>query len=188
MLLKLDPQDAILIAIDPAHDAQASQSVSEPGSVARSSTHTQGPMPPHFDTSQQMLDQQLVGSGVPRYIRPIPFETPADDLAFLASKGVFRLPEIPLRTELLRQYTAYVHPLLPVLDIREFLQAIESEDGDTRLSLLLFYAVMSAAASYADIHLLQAEGFIDRKAARKSYFHKAKVRFGNVDFPLRSHD
>ena len=188
MLKKVDQQDAILIVVEPSQDAQVSRPTPERRSTARSSTHTQGSIPPHFETPRQLLDQQLVDSGVPKYIRPVPFEMPADDLAFLASKGVFQLPEIALRTELLRHYAAYVHPLLPVLDLREFLQAVESEAGDTRLSLLLFYAVMCAAASYADIRLLHAEGFIDRKAARENYFHRAKVRFGNVEFPLRSQD
>ena len=100
----------------------------------------------------------------------------ADDRIFLARREVFNLPELPLRNELLRKYAEYVHPLLPLLDLADFLKAIDSDDGQVQISLMLVYTVLAAAASFLEDSLLQAAGFLDRNSARKALFQRAKVR------------
>ena len=81
-----------------------------------------------------------------------------------------------LCNELLRSYVLYVHPDLPVLDLREFLGPIERNDGSLQISLLLFQAVMFAATAYVDMRFLRAQGYDERKAVRKSFFERVKVK------------
>jgi hypothetical protein len=164
--------------LGPAQGALANEPIFEETLTPKASTYTQF-SPTQLSSNPNLLQDQLVADPqLPKYIRPVPLEMNPEDLGILAGKWVFRMPDITVRNELLRKYAEYVHPLLPLLDLREFLQAIDSDDGHIQLSLMLFYAVMSAAAAYVDIRHLHAEGFVNRKAARKAFFQKAKVRFG----------
>jgi hypothetical protein len=70
-----------------------------------------------------------------------------------------------------------VDPFLPPLDLQDFLGAIERCDGSIQISLILFQAVMFASTAYVDIGYLTAEGYANRKTARRNFFHKVKVRF-----------
>jgi hypothetical protein len=99
-----------------------------------------------------------------------------DDIAFLTDRGVFNVPESPLRDEILKSYAEYVHPLLPLLDLSELLKAIYSGAEHCRISLMLFYAILLAGASFVNISILRAAGFPDRKNARKVFFQRTKVR------------
>ena len=101
----------------------------------------------------------------------------ADDIEFLQRKGALTVPDTRLRNELLRSYVQYVHPYMPLLDLKEFLHPIEKNDGNSPVSLLLFQAVMFAATAYVDMRFLQAQGFNNRKAARKVFFQRARVRW-----------
>lgn len=71
-------------------------------------------------------------------------------------------------------------PYLPLLDLQDFLGAIERNDGANQISLILFQAVMFASTAYVDIGNLTAEGYANRKAARRNFFHKVKVRISGV--------
>lgn len=167
--------------LDPAQDVPIRRSVSKEHAITALVTYDKINPAPHLAAPIQISQDQLSNAfHVPNYIRPIPSIMAVDDLVLLADRGVFRLPEPTLRNELLRQYANYVYPLLPLMDLREFLTAIDSDDGHCQISLMLFYAVLSAASSFLDIHLLQAAGFADRKAARKAFFQRAKVRMFTI--------
>ena len=86
------------------------------------------------------------------------------------------IPEAGLRNELLRSYVQYVHPYMPLLDLRDFLHPIEKNDGSSQISLFLFQAVMFTATAYIDMRFLNAQGYENRKAARKVFFQRARVR------------
>jgi hypothetical protein len=127
----------------------------------------------HYFTSPQ---RQRPGVSLPCYIRPLPPRIMGEDVDFLQRKGALTVPDTRLRNELLRSYVQYVHPYMPLLDLKDFLQPIERNDGNSPVSLLLFQAVMFAATAYVDMRFLHAQGFDNRKAARKFFFQRARVR------------
>ena len=113
---------------------------------------------------------------IPNYIRPLPPRILSDDVEYLEKKGALSVPETGLRNELLRNYVQYVHGYMPLLELHDFLQAIERNDGSTgKISLLLFQAVMFAGTAFIDMHHLRAAGYQTRKAARKAFFQRARV-------------
>ena len=87
-----------------------------------------------------------------------------------------------MRDELLRAYICYVHPLLPLLDLEDFLKAIDGGDGSNTISLILFQAVMFAGASFVDMSHLESEGFQYRKQARKAFFTRVRVGHDAFDY------
>ena len=114
---------------------------------------------------------------LPQYLRPIPPRITTEDLEFLQRKGAFSIPETGFRNELLRCYVQYVYPFLPIIDLQEFLSTIEKNQSSDTMSLLLFQAVMFAATAYIDMRYLHAQGYMTRKAARKSFFEKVKLLY-----------
>lgn len=114
---------------------------------------------------------------LPNFIRPLPPRITADDVEYLEKKGALSVPETGLRNELLRNYVQYVHGYMALLELQDFLQVIERNDGSTgKISLLLFQAVMFAGTAFIDMHYLRAAGYRTRKAARKVFFQRARVR------------
>jgi hypothetical protein len=114
---------------------------------------------------------------LPPFIRPIPPRILMEDLGFLQSKGAFLIPETGFRNELLRCYVQYVYPFMPIIDLQDFLSTIEKNQPTDTMSLLLFQAVMFAATAYIDMRYLLAQGYMTRKAARKSFFEKVKLLY-----------
>ena len=121
--------------------------------------------------------RQRAGVSLPSYVRALPPRITADDIEYLQRKGALTVPDTRLRNELLRSYVQYVHPYMPLLDLKDFLDPIEKNDGSSPVSLLLFQAVMFAASAYIDMRFLHAQGFDNRKAARKLFFQRARVRW-----------
>lgn len=111
------------------------------------------------------------------YISPIPPGITSEDLKYLQKKGAFIIPETRLRNELLRCYVQYVHPYLPLIDLRDFLATIQKNEPADNLSLLLFQAVMFVATAFIDMSYLTAQGYVTRKAARKAFFHRIKLLY-----------
>lgn len=115
-------------------------------------------------------------NNTPRYVSELPTRLEVGDLDYLESKGALCLPTAPFRKQLLKSYILWVHPQVPVLDLDKFLHAIAANDGKTRISLLLFHAVMFAASAFVDISHIQEEGYMSRKVARDVLFLRVKVR------------
>lgn len=114
---------------------------------------------------------------LPKYTPPIPNRILAEDLDYMQRKGAFLIPEAALRNELLRCYVQYVYPYLPLLELEDFLSAIQKNDGKSTVSLLLFQAVMFAATAYIDMRYLTAQGYDSRKAARKAFYQRVKLLY-----------
>jgi hypothetical protein len=159
-----------------------SLSISESPSNAPSTAHTQAS--PDLATSHHSHNPAPTMFQLPPYIRPPHSDMLADDLVLLVERGIFNLPEMAMRNELLRAYSNYVHPLLPIVDLRHVSKAIVSEETDLHLSLLLFYAIMACGTSFVDSNALESAGYLDRKAARKTFFEKAKVR-RSIRYPAK---
>lgn len=97
-----------------------------------------------------------------------------EDVTFLRTKGVFNVPERKLRNVLLRSYVDYVHPFLPVLDLEQYLQAIQTRGRSGKISLLLYHSVMFAAVPFVDNSVLHTTG-LTRKDLQQAYFDRARV-------------
>lgn len=114
---------------------------------------------------------------LPQYIKPVPPRIMAEDQDYLRKKGAFIIPDAGFRNELLRCYVQFVHPFLPLIDLREFLAAIEKNEPTNTVSLLLFQAVMFAGTAYIDMRYLLAQGYVTRREARKSFFQRIKLLY-----------
>ncbi|KAL2848279.1 fungal-specific transcription factor domain-containing protein [Aspergillus pseudodeflectus] len=120
---------------------------------------------------------ELSTQPVPPFIQGLSASLADEDVQFLASKGVFSLPDQKLRNALLKTFVHHVHPYLPVLDLPVFLEAIANNDGHTQVSLLLFHAVMFSSIAFVDPTHIHRAGYTSRKAARQEFFSKARLLY-----------
>ena len=109
------------------------------------------------------------------FIKPLPASLDADDLRYLGARGCFTFPSAELEKIVIRRYAEFIHPLVPVLDLDEFIGIIFG-DLPKKVSMLLYHAVMCAGLAAVEIHTIQEHGFDSKPAARKQYYTKAKVR------------
>ncbi|KAL2864930.1 transcription factor domain-containing protein [Aspergillus lucknowensis] len=126
---------------------------------------------PDFDPLVAILDEE------PRFLKPLPSRVSPEDLEFLRFRGALCIPEVGLRTELLRCYIKWVHSFLPVLNLQEFLRCIAENDSEGNISLLLFQAVMFVATAFVDLKHLQAAGFTTRKSARNTFYTRLRLLY-----------
>jgi hypothetical protein len=130
------------------------------------STHLSSSIPP----------TTILRDTLPGYFKPPnPRMAPADiDYIFL--KGALSLPDIPIRNALFQSYLKFVHPFMPLIDVRELTEIIEEGTGASgQISLLLFQAIMFAGTAFVDMEFLRSAGFTNRKVARKAFFQKTRV-------------
>jgi hypothetical protein len=115
---------------------------------------------------------------LPGYIDEISGHVSSQDEQFLWRKGALTLPDDHLRNAFVECFVEYVHPTMPVVDLKEFLGALKdfNDSSKPRISCLLFQAVMFSAVSYVDLHILLNAGFASRREARKLFHERAKVR------------
>ncbi|KAK8035355.1 cutinase transcription factor 1 beta [Apiospora rasikravindrae] len=112
------------------------------------------------------LEEPDASSQLPGFIRPLPSKIAPEDNA------------------LLRAYVEYVHPYMPLMELHDFLAAINSTDGlYGQISLFLYHAVMFASTAYVDVKYLKEAGYSSRKAARKAFFQKTRLLY---DFDYES--
>lgn len=115
---------------------------------------------------------------LPAFIPVFPAKISAQDIRFLREKGAVTLPSRALQSALLQAYAEYVHPYMPLLDMHEFLEIVNTTDGSRgQVSLFLYQAVMFAATAFVDMKYLREAGFLSRKAARKAFFQRTRVSF-----------
>ncbi|RMZ78883.1 hypothetical protein DV738_g3643, partial [Chaetothyriales sp. CBS 135597] len=131
----------------------------------------------HLHQQYLPIKEPLRRFSLPQYLRPVPQHNLDADLSYLSSRGALQIPGTGLRNQLLRCYAQYVHPYLPLLDLQDFIVAIERDDGSNPISMLLFQAVMFAGTGFIDMGYLIAEGFDTRKAARRAFFQKVKLLY-----------
>ncbi|KAL9624405.1 MAG: hypothetical protein Q9160_001367 [Pyrenula sp. 1 TL-2023] len=120
---------------------------------------------------------------LPSYIRPLPDRWLAEDIEYLQKKAALRVPNCELRDELLRSYSSLIHPYMPLLDLDEFLESIQSNGAKGPVSLLLFQAVMFAATAFVNVDHLRQAGYESRRHARRAFFQKARLLY---DFDYES--
>ena len=133
-------------------------------------TDSDGPLYPHSTP-------KMTGSvDLPCFIKPLPAGVGPDEIDYLGKKGALTVPTADLRDELLRSYVEFVHPFLPVLDLPSFISIVDGgRDSRSRLSLILYHAVMFAGSTFVSLIHLQNAGYVTRKEAQKDFFRKTKV-------------
>lgn len=129
----------------------------------------------HFDQTTNRPHLPGIEDRLPHFIKPLPSHLTAEDADYLRYKGVFEIPDGQPRFEILCSYVQFAHPLLPLLDLENFLGPIMENNQSPGLSLLLFYAVMCSGAAHVHIDSLQALGYDTRKSARRAFFERARV-------------
>ncbi|CAK7235761.1 hypothetical protein SBRCBS47491_009405 [Sporothrix bragantina] len=168
--------DALAFVFRDSSTAVATGSVSAPGSHAAATPSN------NTTNSPSMLPPYSPPPPLPSFIAPFRNKIPADDRAFLARKGALTVPDFDLRVAILRGYIFSVHPFMPMLDIKPFVQAVLSSDeeplpSERRISLLLFQAVMFAGLSSLEPHYLHRLGFATAKQAREVFFVRVKLLY-----------
>ncbi|WAO91601.1 Zn(2)-C6 fungal-type domain-containing protein [Fusarium falciforme] len=125
-----------------------------------------------------------ISAQLPPFISPLPVRIPADDVAFLYSKGAFTLPSVDCQNALLRSYFNFTYPHMPSLDMNQFLGAMTARDAKPgQVSLLLLQAILFAGAAHVSMDHLKAAGFHTRKHARRKLFQRARLLY---DFDYES--
>ena len=115
---------------------------------------------------------------LPDYASPLSAAITRDDCNTLLREGAFNTPEAGIQDEILRSYTQFIHPALPILDLENFLMVINKNyTGGTRISFLLFQAVIFAATAFESEESLALEGFQNRREARKTRFDRLKMLY-----------
>lgn len=126
------------------------------------------------------LEEPDASSQLPAFIRPLPAKIAPEDVTYLHAKGALSLPSFSLQNALLSAYIEYVHPYMPLLELHDFLGMINARDGVYgQISLFLYQSVMFAATAFVDVKHLKEAGYANRKAARREFFYKARVRLPN---------
>ncbi|KIW65961.1 hypothetical protein PV04_08174 [Phialophora macrospora] len=116
-------------------------------------------------------------ASLPAFISPLSTRLPSEDMDFLALKGAFTVPEAEVRAAILRGYIFSVHPFMPLLDLKPFVEAVLSERGDNPISLLLFQAVMFAGLSSLEPQFVLRLGFDSAKQARAVFYTRVKLLY-----------
>ncbi|KAK5209389.1 hypothetical protein LTR41_004925 [Exophiala xenobiotica] len=114
-------------------------------------------------------------SEFPAFIKPLRPPLDAESLAFLEHKQAFSLPRAAVQREFMRSYIHYVHPFLPLLDLEDILLPLNDTPGSTQISVVLYQAVMFAAASFVSMEFLQKEGFSSQLDAHNCLFQRVKA-------------
>ncbi|KAF5017654.1 hypothetical protein F66182_10404 [Fusarium sp. NRRL 66182] len=115
--------------------------------------------------------------GLPLYVRPLPSHLTPIDIEYLASKGALKIPDEKLQCELFRLYYQFVHPFMPILDLSTFLLSVTRRDASSRVSLLLFQAVMFAGVAYLDTENCVVRGYESRRSMRKDFFERVRLLY-----------
>ncbi|KAK5061535.1 hypothetical protein LTR84_008079 [Exophiala bonariae] len=113
---------------------------------------------------------------LPDYITPLPQNIDRHTIQLLRQTGALSVPTNELVSELLRAFTCYVYPSLPVVDLLGCLESVKVRNDNT-VSLLLFQAIMMSGAAFADIRVLQRAGFQTHKEAQSALFRRVKLLY-----------
>lgn len=114
---------------------------------------------------------------LPAFIKPLPSRIAVEDARYLHTKGALTLPSTALQNALLQAYVEYVHPYMPLMELHEFLNIVNSREGYSgQVSLFLYQAVMFVATAFVGGKHLKDAGYSSRRAARRDFFHRTRVR------------
>jgi hypothetical protein len=75
------------------------------------------------------------------------------DLAFLVSQGCFVVPQRAALDDFLRQYFLHVHPMLPILNEKDFWLSYNSVDNDVEyeMPMLVLQGILFISSGVRDL-------------------------------------
>ncbi|KAL6248682.1 hypothetical protein RBB50_004937 [Rhinocladiella similis] len=114
---------------------------------------------------------------LPAFIAPIHSQRTYMYCDFLASRKAFDIPTPPLLRAILKRYTEFVHPHIPLVDIHHVLEAVSTEGRCGRISLLLLQAMLLAGSSYVDMEYVSGAGFCNRMALRSELAERVRLLY-----------
>jgi len=110
---------------------------------------------------------------LPNYAAPLSQSITREDYKRLHGEGAFIVPENSIRNELLRSYIQFVHPTIPVLDLEQFLMAVDGTSNEVEgVSFLVFQAVMFAATAFETPASVKAEKSQNRETLRATRYSR----------------
>ncbi|OAP62539.1 hypothetical protein AYL99_01766 [Fonsecaea erecta] len=130
-------------------------------------THFLAPYP----SPTQTILPDLYRPPLPPYITPLQKTLSTDDYHHLQRKGAFNMPDLETRDLLLRAYVRWIYPFTPMLDLEKILSAVSSNGNTGTTSLLLFQAMMFAAAAYVNIESRDGK----HKKTRGIFYERARL-------------
>lgn len=113
-------------------------------------------------------------NGLPDFICPLPPTLSQVDLEYLRLKGALEVPSTDFLKALLNAFVQFVHPFAPVVDLSTIVRVLEGHRGC--IGILLIQSMAFIAVSYVDMRHIQRAGFTSRRACRKVFYEKARVR------------
>jgi hypothetical protein len=120
------------------------------------------------------IDGADIMPSLPRFIKPLSPSLGTDDLRYLAKRKCFECMSSDLERIVIRRYAEFIHPLLPVLDLDEFV-GIVFGDLPQKISLLLYHTVLCAGLAVVEIETIHEYGYDSKPSAREELYIKAKV-------------
>ncbi|KAJ5964124.1 uncharacterized protein N7479_004000, partial [Penicillium vulpinum] len=106
----------------------------------------------------------------------------AEELSYLEAKGAFLLPSPEMCEELIRCYFEFVHPLLPVVQVTNFLKSYRAGEMASQ-SLLLLQSMFFAASNFVSLEILARSKYPSIKDLKKDLYQRAKVSTASRPFP-----
>nr|CAC28684.1 probable CUTINASE TRANSCRIPTION FACTOR 1 BETA [Neurospora crassa] len=134
------------------------------------------PSQPFLQPNLQPKPNRTVSPNLPNFFKPLPPKD-AVDVQYMMAKGAFTIPTPEVQNAMLKAYIEYVHPYMPLLELRQFLTAIHSNGQSGQISLVLYQAVMFAGSNFVAQKYLDAAGLGSRRNARKELFMRTRVLY-----------
>ncbi|KAL0935112.1 uncharacterized protein CTRU02_209703 [Colletotrichum truncatum] len=125
--------------------------------------HHRGPSYPAIDDEQSHACPQSMH---PPYMR-------SEDITYLSSKGAFETPSQTVLDALIEVFITQVYPLYPIVNRTEFIE----QHRNKKVPWILLHSVCLAATTFCPARLIHKLGFESRRAARWSFYAKAKALF-----------
>ncbi|KAF5024380.1 hypothetical protein F66182_3567 [Fusarium sp. NRRL 66182] len=101
------------------------------------------------------------------------------DLAFLVSQGCFVVPQRAALDDFLRQYFLHVHPMLPILNEKDFWLSYSSADGDVEyeMPMLVLQGLLFISSGFVSAETIALLGFQDVHQAKLAFYRRAKLLY-----------
>jgi hypothetical protein len=114
---------------------------------------------------------------LPDFVQQLPSGLSTDDVDYLSVKGAFTTPGVSLQNALLRAFVEFVYPYMPIVDLHSVLHSVYQHGGrNSKVSLLLYQAIMFSAVPFVEAHVLLDGGFPSREMATRVFFQRTRVR------------
>ncbi|KIV88037.1 hypothetical protein PV10_09211 [Exophiala mesophila] len=111
------------------------------------------------------------------FIQPFWSQRASRHEQYLQQCGAFLSPPPKLRNALLESYVEYIHPLLPLVDIHEILEAVALNGSGRKISLLLFQAILLASSAFVKDEEISAAGYRNRYYLREELGERVRMLY-----------